>query len=237
MSWGARQLQWLNINYLEKMKNLDLLLDSNPVINPKIKSNTLNRACGINQSSLHDFVRRQVVWLVANPPDKYKTDREFQEALERSITGRLAEKHYAYYLGLPANSSFSIKPKEFWWIASYYVCRKERKDKKKTLFRFHFFNQTFFHNEFYGLPGARVHPAVVIECKSNNLFLMVPYSSERSSGSIKMSISRNPKIKSFAIYKFYFYTTWAMCDGKRAGNKIISDVDFNKIVGAISDFI
>lgn len=225
--WDAPLYDWSGVSDEEKLKNLDKLLDSNPVMNSRVKRN-----CGYNLAVLRELIKEEVEKIVENDVSKFPSEELFQQYLESKITQLLAEKHYIYCLNFPFDSSIQIYPKQFWWLASYFICRK----KNNNSYSFHFFSEEFFHDEFYEIGNDNRRPSLVMECLSNKIFLMVPFTNRQGDGKLEMKNSQLPPRSRYAIYKFYFY---AGCKMFKIGNTRnykpfrLSNIDFEFIQEAI----
>jgi len=236
-SWGVAPFNWLNVDpaELEKnfVKNLNLLLNTNPIIT----QNKPPRQYGCEVSLMRKRVKESVEDRFVERIPSFGTNEELQNELEKFITNHLATSHYSFVKKLSANGKIGCVVRQFWFPASYYICGVGNEEGAKTL-KMWFIDEKFCHDEFYDVPGtARYHPAIVIECLENGLFLMVPFTHSDGDGKLKVKISGvGISEEQFAIYKFYFEASKAMLDMSGTEDykrRTISDDDFNLLVNEI----
>ena len=120
MCWVfERELQWLNQDDGTIDANLDLLIQSNPVVNNAVDRPINNEIFG----DVKSWLSRKAKSDPGRPNlESYFDDRAFQQALKRFLTEQLSKAHYLYMLSLPTAGPIDVSVGQFWAPPSYFVC-------------------------------------------------------------------------------------------------------------------
>lgn len=245
MYWDARPFRWLKTTPVEFEANLRSLVDENPLI----ASNGRLRPCGRSGRELRSDLWNSIATFAIDnfrSLQSYQSDQAVQDKLEREITKHLAERHYEFVLGSPLSSHTPVILRQFWWVASFYACRKETVGATSRLVM-HFLDsiydgRSFFGYEFYDLDKRR-HSCIVAKIIGSKIpgqsrYLMVPFShsADRKGGNIKVVVrERYGREGKFAQCKSFFYVNGAMLgrDYTDPLGMSIPEADFKSIVQAV----
>lgn len=221
--WQAPALAWINVSPRDFDINLNRLVDTNPIIAAELPRN-----CGFSQAELRSRVFARALEIVARDFPRFTSDASFQLRLEFELTKYLAELHYSFLLRSKGGQERDLAPMQFWWLASYLICRKGN----NGFFRFHFISEEFFHEEFYENGKGRCRPSLLIEEVGPETFMLVPFTNSPGDGKFVLGNSYLPERSKFAIYKFYFIASRRMFDIGRTRNRkpfSISPADFDQL--------
>jgi hypothetical protein len=209
MSWpGVPTLNWSNVSSADFESNVDLLIQSNPIVNGSQEDRpTVNK-------NLDQWLRGQIQTLISSSGTNLlrQTDGKIQSVLETLITRRLAESHYVLMLGSWMEKNRDAQSREFWFPPSYLLGNWKREYGRRVRFLMHFFEEDFFRFEFYGNGDERRHPVMLTAMISRNVFYGVPFSKSRggSRPKIDVSYSDGDVKRGFAIPRFTCKLSTAM---------------------------
>jgi hypothetical protein len=249
MYWDARPFRWLKTSPVEFEANLRSLVDENPLI----ASNGSLRPCGRSGRELRSDLWNSIATFAIDnfrSLQSYQSDQAVQDKLEREITKHLAERHYEFALKSSLTSHVPVTLRHFWWVASFYACRKETVGATTRLVM-HYLDsikdgRSFFGYEFYDLDKRR-HSALVSKIVGSRLpgerlYLMVPFShsKDRNGGNVEVFVMEpKGRERKFAQCRSFFYVNGAMLGSKYTDplRMTIPEADFKSIVVAVDKLL